>query len=425
MRSNYKKLGPHIREVNVRNDGNKTDTLLGVSTQKIFIDSIANTIGTDFKSYKVVKRRQFTYVADTSRRGDRIGIALLETHDECLVSPIYTVFEIIDHDDLLPEYLMMWFRRPEFDRYARFKSHGSVREIFGWEEMCDVDLPIPSIEKQRASIEEYHTVVDRIALNERLSQMLEETAQAIYKHWFVDFEFPISTDYAASVGKPELDSKPYKSSGGEMVFNEVLKQEIPKAWNVVFLGDVCETVTKGTTPEKMFSIKKPEYITYIKGESITETHGIDEETVVYIDEATNRSLERSIIRNHDILFSIAGTLGKFALVDERVLPANCNQAVAIIRIDEEKLGHAFVMGCLLSRWQALFFAKNTQQAVQANLSLETICSLPLLMPPAPLLEKITMLSSAIVRSLQGSNIETELLKALAITILEKLASHNA
>lgn len=248
MRSNYKKIGPYIRQVDVRNVEDKKENLLGVSTQKVFIDSIANTVGTDFRTYKVVKRRQFTYVADTSRRGDRIGIALLETHDEGLVSPVYTVFEITDHEALLPEYLMMWFRRPEFDRYARFKSHGSVRELFDWEEMCDVELPMPTIEKQREIVKEYHTIVDRIKLNERLNQKLEEAAQAIYKQWFVDFEFPISAEYAAAIGKPELEGQPYKSSGGEMVFNEVLKQEIPKEWEDCLLSKKIEFKNGKTRP---------------------------------------------------------------------------------------------------------------------------------------------------------------------------------
>jgi type I restriction enzyme S subunit len=105
--------------------------------------------------------------------------------DEGLVSSVYTVFEIVDHNILDPEYLMMWFRRPEFDRYARYMSHGSVREIFGWEEMCGVELPVPDIERQREIVREYNVVVNRIKLNERMNQKLEETAQAIYRHMFV------------------------------------------------------------------------------------------------------------------------------------------------------------------------------------------------------------------------------------------------
>jgi len=107
MRSNYKKLGPYIREVDIRNKEDKQENLLGVSTQKVFIESIANTVGTDFIKYKVVKKGQFTYVPDTSRRGDKIGLALLDSHEEALVSQAYTVFEIIDNNALLPEYLMM------------------------------------------------------------------------------------------------------------------------------------------------------------------------------------------------------------------------------------------------------------------------------------------------------------------------------
>lgn len=186
MRSNYKKIGAYIRQIDIRNVEDKQDSLLGVSTKKVFIPSVANTVGTDFKKYKIVKKNQFTYVPDTSRRGDKIGIAMLETHDEALVSQAYTVFEITDTEQLLPEYLMMWFRRPEFDRYARYMSHGSVREIFGWEEMCDVEFPIPSPEKQREIVREYHTVTNRIKLNEALNQKLEEIAQTLYRQWFVD-----------------------------------------------------------------------------------------------------------------------------------------------------------------------------------------------------------------------------------------------
>ncbi|MEM5632054.1 restriction endonuclease subunit S [Bacillus toyonensis] len=189
MKSNYKRLGPYIRLVDVRNTEDKKDNLLGVSVSKVFIKSIANTVGTDFTKYKVVKKKQFTYIPDTSRRGDKIGIALLENEEEAIVSQAYTVFEVLDTESLLPEYLMMWFRRPEFDRYARFISHGSVREIFSWEDMCDVELPIPSITKQKEIVNEYNVLVDRINLNNQLIQKLEETVQAIYKQWFIDYEY--------------------------------------------------------------------------------------------------------------------------------------------------------------------------------------------------------------------------------------------
>jgi len=237
MRSSYKKLGQFISEANFKNEKLQTTTLLGVNVSKEMMDSKANLVGTDLTKYKKVSKGQFVYGPVTSRNGDRIAIALCEV-SECIVSTSYTVFKIDNEDELLPEYLMMWFRRPEFDRYARFKSHGSVREIFGWDEMCDVELPIPPIEKQREIVREYHTIVDRIKLNEQLNQKLEETARAIYKQWFEDFEFPISKECAASIGRPDLEGKPYKSSGAPMIWNDKLERDIPEKWSISSLSKV-------------------------------------------------------------------------------------------------------------------------------------------------------------------------------------------
>ena len=188
MKEGYRVLGEYIRQVDIRNKEGKKENLLGVSVQKQFIQSIANTVGTDFTKYKVVKKGQFTYIPDTSRRGDKIAIALLEDYEEGLVSNVYTVFEVIDTEKLLPEYLMLWFSRPEFDRYARFKSHGSVREVMDWEEMCKVELPVPDIEKQRKIVKAYKTITDRIALKQKINDNLLDSVQAIFRSWFVDYD---------------------------------------------------------------------------------------------------------------------------------------------------------------------------------------------------------------------------------------------
>lgn len=185
-RNEYIKLGSYIREVNIRNKDLKVELLLGVSIKKVLMPSIANTVGTKMHTYKIIQKHQFAYGPVTSRNGDKISIALLEEHKEAIVSQAYTVFEIIDKDLLDPEYLMMWFRRPEFDRYARYHSHGSARETFDWDSFCETELPIPSIEKQREIVAEYNTVQNRIQLNEQLIQKLEETAQTIYRKWFVE-----------------------------------------------------------------------------------------------------------------------------------------------------------------------------------------------------------------------------------------------
>lgn len=171
MKSNYKKLGDFIRQVDERNKDCVVTRLLGVSIEKKFIESIANTIGTDMSTYKIVRKGQFAYGPVTSRNGDKVSIALLE-EPECIISSSYSVFEIIDTDKLFPEYLNLWFKRPEFDRYARFHSHGSAREIFDWEEMCNVELPILEIEEQKKIVDAYNVIERRIAIKKAINDNL-------------------------------------------------------------------------------------------------------------------------------------------------------------------------------------------------------------------------------------------------------------
>ena len=242
----YKRLGDYIREVNVRNRDLKVTNLLGVSISKEFMPSIANTIGTDMSTYKVVERNQLVYIADTSRRGDKIAIGLLDKYDNAIVSQAYTVFEVIDHEQLLPEYLMMWFRRPEFDRYARFHSHGSAREIFDWHELCDVMLSIPSITRQREIVSEYETLTNRIRLNNQMIQHLEATAQALYRKTFVD---------------------------------NIDKENLPEGWRIGTLGDIAE-INSGKTCIDKSEVKDDIYQYPVAGASgiigFSSTYNYDE-----------------------------------------------------------------------------------------------------------------------------------------------------
>jgi len=182
----FKRLGDYIQEVDVRNRDLQCSNLLGLSIAKVFIPSIANTVGTDFRPYKIVKHNQFAYVPVTSRNGDKITVALYDGQEDCIISQAYTSFEVKDVNELLPEYLMMWFRRPEFDRYARFKSHGSAREVFDWEEMCNVMMPIPDPDEQQRIVDQYNAIQKRIENNKQTISKLENTAQAIYRKMFVD-----------------------------------------------------------------------------------------------------------------------------------------------------------------------------------------------------------------------------------------------
>ena len=220
MKSSYKLLGDYISPVDIRNKDLKITTLLGVSIGKCFIPSIANTVGTDFSNYKIVRKGQFAYGPVTSRNGDKISIALLD-EEECIISSSYTVFEVTRKDALDPEYLMLWFSRPEFDRYARYRSHGSVREIFGWDEMCAVDVPVPDIKKQRKIVKAYKTITDRINLKQRINDNLVSTADTMFSEMFLKNKTEANISFTEIVqimggGTPKTDYESYWN--GDVLF---------------------------------------------------------------------------------------------------------------------------------------------------------------------------------------------------------------
>jgi type I restriction enzyme S subunit len=176
----HKRLGDYVKESDKRNNDLKIDNLLGISVNKVFIPSRSNQETLNLSNYKVVERRQFSYVTVTSRNGEKISIALLDG-DIGLVSSTYIVFDVIDKNILLPEYLYLWFKRKEFDRYARFNSWGSARETFDWQDMCDVKLPIPDIKVQEAIVKIYHTLETRKRINEQLKNSIKPLCPILMK----------------------------------------------------------------------------------------------------------------------------------------------------------------------------------------------------------------------------------------------------
>lgn len=184
MKSNYKRIGEYIREVSERNKELSVSTLMGINIDKYFMPSVANTIGTDMSKYKIVKKGQFACNRMHVGRDKKLPIALHSQDESIIVSPAYSVFEIIDESILDPEYLMMWFSRKEFDRNAWFYTDADVRGGLKWEDFCNIELPVPSIEKQREIVREYNTILKRIKLNENMISKLESLIQVIYENMF-------------------------------------------------------------------------------------------------------------------------------------------------------------------------------------------------------------------------------------------------
>ena len=218
MKSNYEPLGKHIQLVDYRNSEEVTSTVLGISIDKEFMPSVANVIGTDLSRYKLISKGLFACNPMHVGRDERLPIALYEKDSPAIVSPAYFMFEIIDRDVLNEEYLMMWFRRPEFDRECWFMTDGSVRGGITWDDLCRIKLPVPSYARQCEIVESYRAISDRIALKRAENDNLEATIQAAFDKAFHD----------AGVSLPETIIKQYK---------------VPQGWTDATVGDFASVQT--------------------------------------------------------------------------------------------------------------------------------------------------------------------------------------
>ena len=214
-RTDYKRLGDYIREVDVRNRDLEVTKLMGINIGKYFMPSVANVIGTDLSNYKIVGKGQFACNLMHVGRDEKIPIALLDTNERIIVSPAYWVFEVSNTTQLLPDYLMLWFRRNEFDRNAWFYTDSDVRGGMSKEALMDMTLPIPPIEQQQKIVAEYEAITRRIRLNEQIIVKLEETAQTLYRKMFVD---------------------------------GIDKENLPDGWRMGTLGEIAK-ITMGQSPD--------------------------------------------------------------------------------------------------------------------------------------------------------------------------------
>ena len=184
MKSNYDILGNHIRLIDTRNRESITDRVLGINIDKFFMPSVANVIGTDLSKYKLITKGKFACNPMHVGRDERLPVALYDEEEPAIVSPAYFMFEVIDNSILNEDYLMMWFRRPEFDRICWLHTDGSVRGGITWDDICRLELPIPSIEKQLEIVNSFKAITERIALKKRINDNLEAQVSAIYHSMF-------------------------------------------------------------------------------------------------------------------------------------------------------------------------------------------------------------------------------------------------
>ena len=383
MEKGYKILGNYIRLVDERNRNLAITKLLGVSINKKFIPSIANIVGTDLSNYKIVRTGQFAYGPVTSRNGEKISIAYLDEED-CIISSSYTVFEVENKEELDPEYLMLWFSRPEFDRYARYKSHGSVREIFDWNELCMVELPVPDIEKQRKVVKAYKTLTDRIALKQQINDNLANTEQAI------------------------------------LVETVINNHTVPTA-----LGDLVDFIDgdRGKNYPTFDEFTSTGYCLFLNASNVTST-GFNFDNCMFVSEEKDKLMNKGHLSPYDIVLTSRGTLGNVALYDKHIKYENVriNSGMLIIRPKTKRLSPYFIYALLKSSYMKAAIERFKSGSAQPQLPIKDLQKITFEIPESDtVLVALDRQFLAVEESISINNNEIGNLKELSNVLLAELS----
>ena len=249
MSANYKKLGEIVELIDERNKDGKVQNLIGVSIDKCFIKSVANTIGTDLSKYQIIRKNDFACSLMQVSRDGKIPIACLKDYDEAIMSPAYYIFRIKNTDEVLPDYLSMWFMRSEFDREAAYIAVGGVRGSMPWEDFCNMELPIPDIKEQQKIVDAYNSITKRIQIKQNINENLEKTAQSIYKKMFVedaDLTLGKLKDFCSVFTGFPFDSELYSDSDGIKTLRGENVTEEKLRWNTLkrYKGEITDRIEK-------------------------------------------------------------------------------------------------------------------------------------------------------------------------------------
>ena len=309
MKSNYDVLGNYIRLIDTRNKDKVTNKVMGINIDKFFMPSVANVIGTDLSKYKLITKGKFACNPMHVGRDERLPVALYEEVEPALVSPAYFMFEIIDNTVLDENYLMMWFRRAEFDRICWLHTDGSVRGGITWDDICRMEIPVPEIGEQRKIVEVYKIVEDRIELKRKINDNLVATLSTVYKELFAD-----------------------------------ANTHFPK----VPLQKICSKIGSGATPKGGKTAYISEGISLIRSTNVFDFN-FEYDELAHINQSQADALANVIVKPNDILFNITGvSVARCCMVPDNVLPARVNQHVMIIRPIKGETMSYYIMFTLCS-----------------------------------------------------------------------------
>ena len=389
MDRDYKILGNYIQTVDERNTELLDLPLVGLSISKQFIKSVANIVGTDLSNYKIIKKNYFACSLMQVSRDGKIPIAMF-SDEKAIMSPAYPIFEVKDKNVLLPEYLKMWFERSEFDRQASYYAVGGVRGNLPWEDFLDLKLPIPHITKQREIVKEYNVIQNRIALNQQLIQKLEETAQAVYKRWFVE--------------------------GIDL-------ENLPEGWRVEKLKNLCSKIGSGSTPTGGKEGYSDSGISLIRSTNVFD-YNFSFQDLVFINNKQADKLKNVDVKVSDILFNITGvSVARCCMVPENVLPARVSQHVMIIRpLKEFNISFYMLLNlCSTDSKNALIGISQSGSTREAITKYE-IENFKIVLPKNDLLERFENIMKKIFLEKDFKSLENQKLTELKELLLSKLAT---
>lgn len=370
--SSYKRLGDYIQPVDIRNKENAVDKLVGLSIDKVFVDSVANTIGTDLSKYKIIEAEQFACNLMHVGRDDTMPIAMYAGGEKAILSPAYSMFEVIDKSELLPSYLMMWFRRSEFDREATFHAVRGVRGSLLWDDFLDFRLPIPDIEEQQEIVAQYEAITRRIALNERLCANLEETAQALYNKMFVQGIDP---------------------------------DNLPDGWRMGTLDEIAEYLN-GLACQQYESLTT-DYLPVIKIKELRQGFTDTDSSKVVPNVPT-----KYIIKNGDVIFSWSATLfvdlwnGGKAVLNQHLFKVTSKEY--------PKWFYLLATKHHIDRWTREISAKATSMG---HIKREDLENAEVIIPNEELFNNANLLFEPILDSLERCKLEALILRSLLSIIL--------
>lgn len=387
----YKSIDELVERIDERNSDGKISTLIGVSIDKCFINSVANINGTDLTKYKIIRRDDFAVSLMQVSRDSKIPIARLKDYDQAIMSPAYPIFRVRDTSVILPEYLEMWFMRPEFDREAAFIAVGGVRGSMPWEEFAKMRLPVPSLEKQHQVVRAYQIVADRIAIKRRINDNLVAVGTA-------SIQKNVGRGALINLTEAEMDSLTF-----------------PGNFKVKTVSAFCAETKSGSTPSRTNN----EYwengtISWVKSGEVH--NNITLQTEEYITPLGLSESSTKLLPKDTVLMAMYGvTAGEVGYL---AIEATTNQAICGMTC-RSKAEAAYLYFSLIQS-QAVI-SRLSNGGAQDNLSKNFIDNIKIVVPPSEFIEKLNL--AAIVEQMTLNTKEITLLEELRATVLAQLSSH--